>query len=626
MKKFFPLVICLLLIINSRIFSEDITILFATDTHSNLSPGAPRTPDLAGTKGGIARAATYIKQVRMEDPGRMTLLLHGGDAFVGDVFFNVTNGLRELNAMKMLGYDAMVLGNHEFDLGSNLLPVILNTTIQLGFRNFPIICSNLNSKSQVNYGLDTVVIGAKTIEQGNVNVGIFGLTTPKTNFYTQTDIIDGNLDSVVAANVAFLKSLNCNIIICLSHMGDVYDRQIAQNVEGIDLIIGGHDHKIFPIPETFDHNGKNTYYVQAGAFYRTMGRVNINYNNNQIENLDYDFVNIDENIEEDPDMKHFIDSLEEDANNSFRMNCFTEQIATAEDNFWESNGDLLTEGFKDTPVGNLVTDAFLNIMPEADIAIVPCGSTAQPLYTGPVVANDIFRMIGYGFNYVDIQHYKLATFDLLGIQLLGGLQIALKEINLDDELFIQCSGLEYAYYTNHDPTDRLILDSVKINGQPVKADSIYKIVTNEFVAQLFAVMLGSQLPNLSVSDTISEFDAVMFYLNQNPVITPVSEGRVKAVVDPNIGVEEITGRKPDFKVYPNPAKGIVNFSFEITEPGIYSMKIFNSMGQEISEILNYTLETGSHSKILDVSDFPDGLYLVKLTNGRINKSVNLLVN
>ena len=374
----------------------------------------------------------------------------------------------------------------------------------------------------------------------------------------------------------------------------------------------------------FDHSGKVTYYVQSGAFYRTMGRVDITYNNT-LEKLDYDYINIDENVQEDADMKHFIDSLEEDANNSFQMNCFSQQVTFAEDNFWELNGNLLTEGYKDTPVGNLVTDAFIAAVPEADIAIEPCGSTAQPLYYGPLVGNDIFRMIGYGFNDVDVQYYKLVTFDLLGIQLLGGLQIALKDIGLDDELFVQCSGLEYAYYTNHDSTDRLIMDSVKVDGQPINPGATYKIVTNEFVANLFAGMLGQDLPNKEVIDTLSEFSVVLQYVMQNPVIIPVSEGRIKAMVDPNIGVNEYSSGESVLRIYPNPAKGNALININVTEPGNYSIKLFNSMGQEITRIQPEFYSSGKQTKSINLSFYAPGLYYLRLTNGNVTKSINMIV-
>ncbi len=625
MKKVFVLVLCLLLAFSAKIFSEDVTILFLTDTHNNLSPGAPRTPDLKGTKGGIARAATYINQVRQEDQSRMTLLLHGGDSFIGDIMFNTTNGLRELNALQMLGVNAMVLGNHEFDMTPVFLNSILNVSANLGWRKFPVLCSNLNLSSENIYGLDTTVSSVLRVDNGTVNVGVFGMTTPQTNFYTQSDIIIENVDSIAAANVAFLKSLNCNIIVCLSHMGYNNDRRIAQNIEGIDLIIGGHDHKLFTNPEMFDHSGKTTYYVQAGAFYRTMGRVDLTFEDSVVKTLNYDYVNLDESIAEDPDMKHFIDSLEEDANNSFRMNCFSQQIAATEDDFWETNINLLQAGFKDTPVGNFVTDAFLYYVPEADIAIEPCGSTAQPLYTGPVVANDIFRMIGYGFNDGEIQHYKLVTFDLMGIQLLGGLQISLKSIELDDELFVQCAGLEYSYYANHNADDRLILESVKVNNEPIKLDSIYKIVTNEFVATLFSGLIGSPLPNYVVIDSLSEFKAVLNYASELQDLVPVSEGRVKALIDTTIGVEEMTGYNQNLIIYPNPARSNSVVSFDISEPGIYSMKIFNLYGQEISGVFNQSLESGYQKKVLDVSGLSSGLYFVRLTNGRNTQSVKMIV-
>ena len=626
MKRSLLLIFSFILIFSGKVFSEDITILFASDTHTNLSPGAPRTPELAGKMGGIARAATYINQVRQEDPSRMTLLLHGGDAFVGDILFNSTMGLRELQAMQMLGYDAMVLGNHEFDLTPGGLQGILSVSLSLGLRDFTILSANLNYNNPEVAGLGNLVGAMYTKDNGTIKVGVFGLTTPQTNFYSQSDIVLENVDSIAAADVAFLKSINCNIIICLSHMGYINDRRIAETIPGIDIIIGGHDHRRFSSPEIYTNTGTKTYLVQAGAFYRNMGRFDISYNNSAIETLDYNLIEIDEEIAEDTDMKHFIDSLELDADNVFGMACFTQQVAYAEDEFWETNINLLQEGNKDTPVGNLVTDAFLAAVPEADIAIEPCGSTAQYLYTGPVVANDIYRMIGYGFSEGDgTLHYKLVTFDLPAMQLLIGLQISLKSIDLDDELFVQCAGLEYSYYANHDSLDRLIIDSVRVKGEPIKLDSTYKIVTNEFVAELFAGMLGSALQNKVVIDSINEFSAVLNYAMQLQDLTPKSEGRIKALIDSTIGVEEITIYKQSLKIYPNPVKGTSIISFNVSEQGIYSMKLFNSYGQEISEVFNQSLESGYQTKILDVSELSSGFYFVRLTNGRNTQSVKMIV-
>jgi 5'-nucleotidase/UDP-sugar diphosphatase len=623
MRKLLVLIFCFIFAFSGRIFSEDITILFATDTHSNLSPAAPRTAGMKGTVGGIARAATLIKQTKLANPN--TLLLHGGDAFIGDLVFNTTFGVAELEMMQILGYDAMVLGNHEFDLTSTGLLGVLSVADPSG--SLSLLCANLNLANPDVAPLQNFVGALMTKEVGTVKVGIFGMTTPQTNFYSQSSIVLENIDSVALLAVDSLKKLNCKIIICLSHLGIYNDRQIARDVTGIDLIIGGHDHLLFTNPETFTHSGKTTYYVQAGAFYRTMGKIDISYNNDAIETLNYNYVNIDSSLAENAQIKYIVDSLETGVNNAFGLPCYSQQVGYAENMFWEINPNLLNEGYKDTPVGNLVTDAFIAAVPSADIAIEPGGSTAQPLYTGQVTASDIFRMIGYGFSEASgTQHYKLVTFDLNGLQLIGGLHIALQGIDLDDELFVQCSGLEYSYYVNHNADDRLIYDSVRIKGVPIQITSTYKIVTNEFVAALFAGMLGSALPNLVVIDTITEFSAVMNYIIQHQVVIPKNEGRVKALVDPNVGVEEISVDKQELSIYPNPAKGTAVIKFEAAEPGVYSMKIYNSFGQEISNVFTQTLEKGIQSKTLNVSGLSSGLYFVRLTNGRITNSTKMIVD
>ncbi len=623
MKRLSVLIFTFIFLISGKILSEDITILFATDTHTNLSPAAPRLNDLTGRFGGIARAATIINQVRQENPN--TILLHGGDAFIGDLMFNTTFGVAELQLMQMLGFNAMVLGNHEFDITPGGLLGVLSVADADG--KLPILCANLNYSNPEVSPLKKFVGELMTKDVGNVKVGIFGMTTPQTNFYSQSSIVLENIDSVAQLAVDSLKSLNCNIIVCLSHLGIYNDREIAQNVNGLNIIIGGHDHKLFTSPEMFDHQGYVTYYAQAGAFYRTMGRFNITYNNNAIEDIKYNYIDINDSIEENAQVKYLVDSLETVVNTTFGFQCFNQQVGYAEDNFGEADTNLLSAGNKDTPVGNLVTDAFLAAVPDADIAIEPCGSTAQPLYMGPVSADDIFRMIGYGFSEANgTQHYKLVTFTLNGLQLFGGLQIALKDIDLDDEMFVQCSGLHYAYYVNHGSSDRVIYDSIMIKGQPILLAGNYKVVTNEFVGALFAGMLGSALPNYTVIDTITEFSAVMNYIMNNLVVIPVREGRIKALIDPNVGVEEVTNSKQSITVYPNPVNGIAVVKFEAPETGIYSMKIYNSFGEEISNIFNQSLEKGIQSHNINVSGLTSGLYFVRISNGRLTSSVKMIVD
>ena len=115
------------------------TILQLNDTHSCLAPLAPRTDNLEGTRGGIARAATVIGMTKMTEPN--VLVLHGGDSFIGDLFFNHYYGAAELQLLNSIGVDAMTVGNHEFDL----TPAVLDTALKMAFPagGFPLLSANL---------------------------------------------------------------------------------------------------------------------------------------------------------------------------------------------------------------------------------------------------------------------------------------------------------------------------------------------------------------------------------------------------------------------------------------------------------------------------------------------------
>src|SRR5437016_1914165 len=102
-----------------------ITLLHVNDTHSHLDAIGPKDAALKGTLGGIARAATVIGQLRAIEPN--VLLLHAGDVFQGDPMFNAYFGVPEFQLMKQLGFDAMAVGNHEFDFGPGVLNDVLTT-------------------------------------------------------------------------------------------------------------------------------------------------------------------------------------------------------------------------------------------------------------------------------------------------------------------------------------------------------------------------------------------------------------------------------------------------------------------------------------------------------------------
>ena len=252
---------------------EKVTILHTNDTHSRIDPFD--SGDFAGLGGVIARKA-IIDEIRKTE--KHVLLLDAGDIFQGTPYFNLYNGELEIKAMSMLGYDAATMGNHDFDGG------IDNFEKQLNHANFPFIVSNYNFE---NTPLDQKIQKYKIFQKGNIRIGVFGLgieldgLVPKA-LYGETQY----LDPIHIGNqyAHFLKhEKKCQIIIGLSHLGYSYpskqrvsDLLLAESIDNVDVIIGGHTHTFLNSPKEIKNKfGKFVIVNQVGWGGINLGRLDI---------------------------------------------------------------------------------------------------------------------------------------------------------------------------------------------------------------------------------------------------------------------------------------------------------------------------------------------------------------
>ena len=223
-----------------------ITILHTNDTHSQIDP-LPANDKYPG-KGGVARRATLVKQVRKENPN--TLLVDGGDVLQGTPYFNFFNGEVEYKAMSAIGYDAGTLGNHEFDNGVDSLAAALK------FANFDLVSSNYDVKGTA---LEPIMKPYVVKTVGGIRIGLLGLGISPVALITPANFkgITYNDPVLVARNTVntLRQQENCALVICMSHLG-YYDRQtnrvgdsqVASRVDGIDYIVSGHTHTFMDQP------------------------------------------------------------------------------------------------------------------------------------------------------------------------------------------------------------------------------------------------------------------------------------------------------------------------------------------------------------------------------------------
>jgi 5'-nucleotidase/UDP-sugar diphosphatase len=601
--------ICLMILSVARVNAQTdtITILHMNDSHSGLAPYGPRSGDLKGSRGGIARAASVIGYTKMTEQNVLTL--HAGDFSVGDIFYNAYFGVPELRILSALGCDAMAVGNHEFDLTPETLLQVLDTAFVSGGA-FPLLSANCVLGDPAVKPLKKYIESYTIKTFGHTKIGIFGMTTPSTNMLSQPGpaFLDTNIIQISAAMVDSLKAQGCSVIILLSHLGFDLDSLVASYVPGITMIVGGHDHYVFATPrKVINAVGDTIAIVQAGAHYSHIGKMHLAVNGAKVTLLDYTLIPLDENIPEEPETKALIDTLIKGVEAMFGP-VYSQKLTDADHDFDEVAEHLTSEGSHDTPVGNLVADAF-RAATGADIAIEVGGSTADKLYKGAIVGADIFRMIGYGYNTDNGLGYRLATFKMTGAALMQGLEFGLSDIEHNDEFLVQASGLKYSYDAKAPVYSRL--RSIVIGNSPIDTGKIYSVAANEFAA-LFLSTIGIPLSDLHVYKDTSEFQVVSNYIAGRNSISPIVQSRVNSI---RLSVKKIGGViNSTLSVFPNPVRDHATLSFQVQTQSDVSVKIFSEHGVQVSHI-DENLVSGAFSADLPVDSLRAGKYFCIATIG-----------
>lgn len=252
-----------------------LTILHTNDMHSFIEP-FPDDGRKYGGLGGMARRAALIEKVRNEE--KHVLLLDAGDIFQGTPYFNVFKGEVEFKLMSKMKYDAATLGNHDFDNG------LQGLKDQLEHAEFPFLSANYNFSKTI---LANTFAPYKIFEKGNIRVGVFGLGIAleglvNKQLYKETLYISPI--EIAKEMVSELKNKECDLIICLSHLGYEYqsdmvsDVKLAEKVSGIDLIIGGHTHTFMAEPKTVLNPDMEPVLInQVGWAGINIGRIDYNF-------------------------------------------------------------------------------------------------------------------------------------------------------------------------------------------------------------------------------------------------------------------------------------------------------------------------------------------------------------
>ncbi len=261
-----------------------LTILHTNDMHSRIEPFEDSSGRWQGL-GGMARRAALVDKIRKVE--KHVLLLDAGDIFQGTPYFNFFGGELEYKLMSEMGYDAATMGNHDFDLG---LDGFLK---QQPHAKFQMLVANYDFSKTI---LKDITKPYTIFQKGKFKIGVFGIGIDVNGLVPKK--LSGNMvhnDPIHTAKemVQELKVKQCNMIICLSHLGYKYDdpkinsdHTLAQSVAGIDLIIGGHTHTLLEKPSSFiAPDGSNVLVNQVGWAGICVGRIDVSLSASMKKNI-----------------------------------------------------------------------------------------------------------------------------------------------------------------------------------------------------------------------------------------------------------------------------------------------------------------------------------------------------
>lgn len=251
-----------------------LTILHSNDTHSQVEPFAKGSSK--GDRAGYARRMGLIEKERVADPD--LLLLDAGDFSQGTPYFNFFHGRVEVDALNRMQYDAVTLGNHEFDNGVDSLAVILRDA------KFDVVCANYEVAGTP---LEGVVKPYTILNRKGLRIGIFGIGVAPDNLITPQNFAPLKwLYPLPVANKTaerLRKKEHCDVVVCLSHLGtnqaskdsEICDRWLAENSRNIDVIIGGHTHKVVENLYVKNLDGKDVLLAQMGKSGIHLGKITL---------------------------------------------------------------------------------------------------------------------------------------------------------------------------------------------------------------------------------------------------------------------------------------------------------------------------------------------------------------
>ncbi|HAZ62035.1 MAG TPA: hypothetical protein DCZ72_00255 [Armatimonadetes bacterium] len=425
-------------------------IMHTNDHHGHLMPFRHDGED---GWGGVARRRVAIQRNRA-DTSYQWLLLDAGDVFQGTPISNLLTGFLDLECMNQMGYDAMALGNHEFDFGYDVL------RSRFADVNFRLLCANVIDRERGT----SVAQPFAVIRRGAYRIGVIGLTTETLAGETHPKVKESIVAypaPVVAGLANYLRGTGCDIVIVLSHQGYGRDLALAAAVPELDVIVGGHTHTQLDEPTRVG----DVLVTQTNGWGRYLGVLRMIFERDdetqrfRLVAHQNEYQPMSPDLPEDEGLLAFIADYDRRLQEEMGR-----VVATALRDFSVEEVRL-----RENELANLVADA-MRTQTEADIVLMNGGNFRAPLAAGPVTAGDLYAVLPFDNFMVKV--------NLTGAKIRECLEYSTNQYG--DGGFLQVSGLRLHYRDG-------VLVSALVGSDPATAVPLddaatYSVVMTDFLA------------------------------------------------------------------------------------------------------------------------------------------------
>lgn len=566
---------------NAGAVTYKLRIVHTNDHHARIEPltapnsvtiRATPTPAITRDLGGVARRKTMIdlRKTEATTNGEQFLLIDAGDVFQGTLYFNVFKGQADLEFYNAIGYEAMTIGNHEFDDNQQTLVNFIKGA------NFPIISANVIAEP-------TSILGALAAEvadpaadkwgkrviitKGTKKIGLFGLTPPDTAILANVGAgvtFGQDLATIAQTQINTLKSEGADIVIGLTHIGYTADLALVPQLSGVSAIIGGHSHTpLRPTGDTTpsgatpagayptmvnDKDGKPVPVVTDWEWGKWLGDITLGFDDTNavsvlagsvepvwaggIVNNRPLLAGEKPDVGADPTLQNIIDT-------KYKPSVLALQQQKVGVAAVRLVGDRAEVRNRETNLGNLITDALIDKTKSSgtQLAITNGGGIRASIAAGDVTVGAVIEVLPF--------NNTVALVTLTGAQVIAALENGVSQVNVTTPSdsagrFPQVSGMKYVWDPKRPVGSRIVLVLVQksvvtaqsadaIVYEPINPTATYRVATNNFMLtggdgySVFTQGSGQVDTGFIMAEVLNDYIAAKSPVNQ------ATEGRVTRV-------------------------------------------------------------------------------------------------